>query len=209
MTELEAVNKLLSVIGEAPIDKLADISDNEITDASLARKTLHEINRDVQSEGWLWNTEVDVALSADIDGSYQLPSNALRADFSPNRYPYSQYVMRGLRVYDRAARTYNIAANNDNAPVVVDHMVLELPWEELPHPAQDYISIRAGRIYSDRYINSNVIFQFTVQDEEYSRAQLMRAEEASLSSNLLWGNDRNMAQGIGYIPAMGQRYRMN
>ena len=209
MTELEAVNKLLSVIGEAPIDKLADISDNEITDASLARKTLHEINRDVQSEGWLWNTEVDVALSADIDGSYQLPSNALRADFSPNRYPYSQYVMRGLRVYDRAARTYNIAANNDNAPVVVDHMVLELPWEELPHPAQDYISIRAGRIYSDRFINSNVIFQYTVQDEEYSRAQLMRAEEASLSSNLLWGNDRNMAQGIGYIPAMGQRYRMN
>jgi hypothetical protein len=209
MTELEAVNKLLSVIGEAPIDKLADITDNEISDASLARKTLHEINRDVQSEGWLWNTEVDVPLSADKDGGYELPPNALRADFSPNRYPYSQYVMRGLRVYDRAARTYNIGANNDNAPVVVDHMVLELPWDELPHPAQDYITIRAGRIYSDRYINSNVIFQFSVQDEEYSRAQLMRAEEASLSSNLLWGNDRSMGQGISYIPAMGQRHRMN
>ena len=209
MTELEAVNKLLSVIGEAPVDKLADISDNEISDASLARKTLQEINRDVQSEGWLWNTEVDVPLSVNTKGEYDLPSNALRADFSPNRYPYSQYIVRGLRVYDRAARTYNIGANNDNAPVVVDQMVVELPWEELPHPAQDYITIRAGRIYSDRFINSNVIFSFSVQDEEYSRAQLMRAEEASLSSNLLWGNDRSMGQGMGYIPAMGTRHRMN
>ena len=128
MTELEAVNKLLSVIGEAPIDKLADISTNEISDASLARKTLHEINRDVQSEGWLWNTEVDVPLSVNKDGEYDLPANALRANFSPNRYPYSQYIVRGLRVYDRMARTYAIGPNNDNAPVVVDHMVLELPW---------------------------------------------------------------------------------
>ena len=209
MTELEAVNKLLSVIGEAPIDKLADITTNEISDASLARKTLHEINRDVQSEGWLWNTEVDVPLSVNNDGEYDLPANALRANFSPNRYPYSQYIVRGLRVYDRMARTYAIGPNNDNAPVVVDHMVLELPWDELPHPAQDYITIRAGRIYSDRYINSNVIFSFSVQDEEYSRAQLVRAEESSLSNNLLWGNDRSMGQGIGYIPAMGQRHRMN
>lgn len=209
MTELEAVNKLLSVIGEAPIDKLADTTTNEISDASLARKTLQEISRDVQSEGWLWNTETDVPLSVNNDGEYDLPSNALRANFSPNRYPTSQYIVRGLRVYDRAARTYNIGASNDNAPVVVDHMVLELPWDELPHPAQDYITIRAGRIYSDRFINSNVIYSFSVQDEEYSRAQLVRAEESSLSNNLLWGNDRSMGQGIGYIPAMGQRHRMN
>ena len=209
MTELEAVNKLLSVIGEAPIDKLADISDNEISDASLARKTLHEINRDVQAEGWLWNTEVDVPLSPNNSSEYVLPGNTLRADFSPNRYPCSQYVTRGNRVYDRAARTYKIAASNGDAPLVVDHMVLELPWDELPHPAQDYISIRAGRIYSDRYINSNIVYAFSVGDEEYSRAQLMRAEEASLSSNLLWGNDRSMGQGIGYIPAMGQQHRMN
>ena len=51
MTELEAVNILLSVIGEAPVDKLGDKNKNEITDASLARRTLNEVSRDVQSEG--------------------------------------------------------------------------------------------------------------------------------------------------------------
>ena len=39
MTELEAVNILLAVIGEAPVDKLSDTAKNEITDASLARRT--------------------------------------------------------------------------------------------------------------------------------------------------------------------------
>ena len=207
MTELEAVNTLLSIIGEAPIDKLADIKANEITDASLARKTLKEVSRDVQAEGWLFNTENEVSVSVDTQGEYPLPENALRCDFSPNRYANSQLVARGNRIYDRSARTFEI--DNSNEPIVIDQVVMELDWEELPHAAQQYISIRSGRIYSDRYINSNVIFSYTVQDESYSRAQLVRFEEASLSSNLLWGNDRHMGQGNGYIPAMGTRYRMN
>jgi hypothetical protein len=207
MTELEAVNTLLSIIGEAPIDKLADISDNEITDASLARKTLQEVSRDVQAEGWLFNTDNEVSVSVNNAGQYVLPENALRADFSPNRYPNSNLVARGNRIYDRSNRTFDI--DNDNAPLVIDQVVMELSWDELPHAAQQYISIRSGRIYSDRYINSNVIFSYTVADESYSRAQLVRFEEASLSSNLLWGNDRHMPQGLGYIPALGTRYRMN
>ena len=52
MTELEAINTLLSVIGEAPIDNLSDMTTNEITDSGLARKTLQEVDRDVQAEGW-------------------------------------------------------------------------------------------------------------------------------------------------------------
>ena len=209
MTELEAVNTLLSIIGEAPIDKLADISTNEISDASLARKTLGEVDRDVQAEGWLWNTETEVAVNVNNAGEYPIPSNALRCDFSPNRYPSSQLVARGNRIYDRSNRTYEIGESNDDAPIVIDQVVMQLDWEELPHAAQQYIAIRAGRIFSDRYINSNVIFSYTVSDESYARAQLIRAEEASLSSNLLWGNDRGMPQGNSFIPATGTRYRVN
>ena len=54
MTELEAINTLLSVIGEAPIDSLSDVTVNEITDSALARRTLQETSRDVQAEGWSW-----------------------------------------------------------------------------------------------------------------------------------------------------------
>ena len=207
MTELEAINTLLSVIGEAPIDKLSDISANEISDSALARKTLAEVNRDVQAEGWTFNTEYEVSLPKDTENQYKLPANSLRCDFSPNRYPHSQYVARGNRVYDRQDRTFDIALKNGGADVVVDQVVFQLPWDELPHQAQQYMTIRAARIYSDRFINSNVIYTYTVQDESYARGQLMRSEESMLSNNLLWGNDRGMSQGLGYVPATGTRYR--
>jgi hypothetical protein len=206
MTELEAVNTLLSVIGEAPVDKLSDISINEITDSSLARKTLGEVSRDVQAEGWSWNTDWNVPLTKTVANEFVLPGNTLSTQFSPNRYPDKQYVQRGLKVYDRAQRTFAFGAGMTSA-LIVDYVVSQLNWDELPHTAQQYITIRAARIYSDRYLNSNAIYTYTAQDEEYARAMLIRDEERGLSNNLLWGNDRGVGQGIGYIPSDGLRYR--
>ena len=206
MTELEAVNTLLSVIGEAPVDKLSDITFNEITDSALARKTLAEVSRDVQAEGWSWNTDWNVELTKTSTNEFVLPSNTLSCLFSPNRYPDKQYVIRGLKVYNRAKRTFAFGADLNTA-LIVDHVISQLVWDEIPHTAQQYIVIRAARIYSDRYLNSNAIYTYTAQDEEYARAMLMRDEERHLDSNLLWGNDRGMGQGMGYIPADGLRYR--
>jgi hypothetical protein len=206
MTELDAVNTLLSVIGEAPVDKLSDITINEITDSALARKTLSEVSRDVQAEGWSWNTDRNVELTKTTSNEFVLPSNILSCLFSPNRYPDRQYVARGLKVYNRALRTFAFGADM-SAPLVVDHVISQLEWEEIPHTAQQYIVIRAARIYSDRYLNSNAIYAYTAQDEEYARAMLIRDEERHLDSNLLWGNDRGAGQGIGFIPSDGLRYR--
>jgi hypothetical protein len=36
---------------------------------------------------------------------------------------------------------------------------------------------------------------------------LIRDEERHLNNNLLWGNDRGMGSGLGYIPAEGTRFR--
>ena len=206
MTELEAVNTLLSVIGEAPVDKLSDITINEITDSALARKTLNEVSRDVQAEGWSWNTDQNVELAKTSANEFVLPANTLSCLFSPNRYPDKQYVIRGLKVYNRAKRTFAFGADI-TAPLIVDHVISQLKWDEVPHTAQQYIVIRGARIYSDRYLNSNAIYTYTAQDEEYARAMLIRDEERHLDNNMLWGNDRGMGQGMGYIPAEGLRYR--
>ena len=209
MTELEAVNTLLSVIGEAPVSSLSDTGVNTISDAALANRTLKEVSRDVQSEGWQFNTDQAVSISRDAQKHYPLPGNVLVATFSPNRYADMQYVVRGSLVYDRINQTYEIGPDTGAQPLIIDTMICQLDWDLLPHVAQQYITIRAARIYSDRFINSNVIFTYTSQDEAYARSQLIRAEERQLNNNLLWGNDRNMGQGIGYIPAMGQRFRSN
>ena len=205
MTFLEAINTLLSVIGEAPVSSLSDVGSNTISDAALASRTLKEVDRDVQAEGWQFNTDEYVQLQKDASNHFPIPGNVLRASFSPNRYADCQFVVRGKRVYNKAKQTYEI----DEETLIVDKMVVQLDWDELSHAAQQYITIRAARIYSDRFINSNVIYTYTSQDEQYARSQMIRAEEESLSNNLLWGNDRGVGQGIGYIPAAGQRYRFN
>ena len=209
MTELDSINTLLAVIGEAPISQFSDLEANEITDSALAQRTLIEVNTDVQAEGWSWNTDNGVNIPPDAVYEYPLPSNAIRATFSPNRYADCPYVARGNRVWDRNAKTYKIASTENPQNIVVDTMVMKLNWDELPHQAQQYITIRAARIYSDRFINSNVIFTYTAQDEEYARAQLIRAEESTLYDNLLWGNNRQIGQGNGFIPAQGRLYRRN
>jgi hypothetical protein len=207
--ELEAVNILLSVIGEAPVDSLSDITVNEITDSALARKTLHEVARDVQAEGWSWNTDHGVKYTLDSQNQVPIPATALKVVFSGSRYGDMPYVVRGMRVYDRNRQTYDIALSAGDGPVVAEEVVTQLEWDYLPHAAQQYIVIRAARIYSDRYLNSNAIYVYTAQDEQYARSMLIRAEERNGGDNLLYGNDLGIGQGISYLPVQGLRYRSN
>ena len=205
MTELEAVNTLLSVIGEAPIDKLSDTTVNEITDASLARRTLTEVRRDVQAEGWSWNTQFGVKLTPNSDNKFDLTSNTLAITFYPDAYPARQYVQRGMLVYDRMKRKFDFG--DEVEEITISEQVLNLDWDELPHQAQQYITIRSARLYADRYVNSNAIFVYTSGDEEYARAMLIRSEERHQDSNLLWGNDLGIDQGGGYFPVAGLKHR--
>ena len=77
-TELEAVNIILSGIGEAPVNSLSDMT----ADVSLARNILAEISRETQTEGWQWNTEDDYPLTPDAaKGEIKLPPTAIRVHF--------------------------------------------------------------------------------------------------------------------------------
>ena len=204
MTELEAINTLLSVIGEAPIDSLSDITVNEITDSALARRTLNEVSRDVQAEGWSWNTDNNVTFNIDVSNEIKLPASALKVVFPS--VGDGNYVARGLRVYDRNRQSYDMT---DVESVTATQVVTQLDWEEMPHAAQQYIAIRAARIYSDRFLNSDAIYVYTTNDEQYARSMLIRSEEREGGDNLLYGNNLGIGQGIGYLPVQGMRYRRN
>ena len=106
------------------------------------------------------------------------------------------------------SQRYDFGSVINNAPITAAKVVSQLPWDELPHAAQQYITIRSARIFSDRYVASSIVFTYTVADEDQARTMLIRSEENTLNNNLLWGNDRGATQGIGYIPAGGTRYRV-
>lgn len=214
MTELQAVNTILATIGEAGVSSLAS-NTNEITDASLALRTLREVATDVQAEGWTWNTDLDVEIAATAANVYVVPGDTLSVKFSPNDYPYSQYVLRGLRIYDKLEHRFDFAALINSQALLARQVIKALygsadwVWADLPHAAQQYITVRAARIFSDRYVASSVVFTYTAADEDQARTLLIRSEESNLNSNLLWGNDRGVAAGLGYVPVATTRFRFN
>ena len=206
MTELEAVNTILATIGESPVTSLTQTA-NAITDSALAKRTLDEISTDVQSEGWSWNTQRSVKIEANAQNVYVVPASTLSVQFSPNDYPTSPYVLRGLRIYDCYRQRFDFGAVNNQEDLWAAQVIQKLDWTDLPHAAQQYIMVRAARIFSDRYVASSVVFTYTVADEDQARTLLIRAEESTLNNNLLWGNDRGAGQGNGYVPAIGTLYR--
>ena len=79
MTELEAVNVLLTTIGESPVSTL---SGNQVVDDAIAQQVLLEVSREVQSMGWHFNTDIRVELSPAIDTFIYVPTDTARIDIT-------------------------------------------------------------------------------------------------------------------------------
>lgn len=139
MTELDALNDMLSVIGESPVASLDEA--NSVPDAQIALSILRKSSRAVQEKGWGWNTEEGYRLAPDTDGNINLPPNTLEVDPSD---PTLDYIERGGKLYDRTKQTFNIGA-----AVNVDIAFL-YDFADLPSKARKYIAAVAGKIFQAR-----------------------------------------------------------
>ena len=167
-TKLEAVNIMLSTIGENPVNSLT----SGLVDAELAETILASVSKAVQSEGWNFNTEKKVSFSADSSGHIILPANILRADATVEADALD-LVQRGLKMYDKKNHTYNI-----NKAVNLD-TIIELEFEILPEVARRYITLKAARIFQDRVVGSETLHKFNQEDELMAYNQLKDFEADS------------------------------
>lgn len=179
-TELEAVNIMLSVIGESPISSLA--AGSAVADAVTAQQTLSEVNRAVQSKGWHFNTDKEFTLSPEaFTGEIRVPTNTLRVDTVTDDREVDA-VLRGQRLYDRKNHTYVFSK-----ALKVDLVVL-LSFDEIPETARHYITIRAARIFQSRVVGAESLFSFTQIDERDALVAFKKAEGITGDYNILTGN---------------------
>lgn len=189
-SKLSAVNTLLAIIGEAPVNSL----NPPLTgDASLAERTLDEISREVQGAGWSWNTMLYDSIPLDANtGQSQLPGNTLAVRFNPLTYPSQRFVLRGLRLFDRVKNTFDlrtslgVAMTGNNSDLVAE-LVEELVWDSIPETGRRYIMIRAGRIFANRAVTSSSIESYTQEDEENALQILKRTEDMAQNYNFISG----------------------
>ena len=178
-TEIEAVNIMLAAIGEAPINSLTGTVP---VDVRLAQSTLNEVNKEVQSEGWSFNTEINVELTRDGDDQVALSSNVLRVD--PNVYDHADIdaIQIGLKLYDRKNHRYTFTED------LKCTIVYFRTFDDIPEPAKRYINIKAARIFVDRLVGDEGLRTFTQQDEVRARAILMETDLNNADHNLLRGD---------------------
>ena len=178
-TELEAINIMLAAIGEAPINSLTDTLP---VDARTAQNTLTEVNKEVQSEGWSFNTEIDVTLTRDGSNQINLPINILRVDANIPQHPTIAPIQRGLKLYDRQNNKYEF--DDDLICTVVYYR----DFDEITEQARRYINIKAARIFVDRLIGDQGLRTYTQEDETRARAILTESDYANADHNLLRGD---------------------
>lgn len=171
MTELEAVNVLLTTIGEAPVNTL---SGNQVTDVTIAKQVLNEVSREVQSQGWHFNTEPKVKLSRNLDNEIAVPADTARID--SNEY---NVVIREGKLFDLDERKFTFESN------IEADIVFYRDFEVLPDVAKKYITTRAARIYSDRMINSETMHRMLAKDEQSALIDLKEFEGDTGDYNMM------------------------
>tara|TARA_R110002072_G_scaffold6389_7_gene37730 strand:- start:4641 stop:5267 length:627 start_codon:yes stop_codon:yes gene_type:complete len=158
-TQLQAVNILLSTIGEAPVSSLS----SGLLDAETAETLINEVSRNVQSMGWNFNTELNLTISPNAAGEVVLPVEYVRADLAQSltkfRSSTEEYILRGQKMYDKVKHSYTISK-----PLKLDIITL-LSFTNLPEVARRYITAKASRIFQERVVGSDTLSAMNRQDE--------------------------------------------
>ena len=166
--ELPAVNEILAAVGQAPVTTL----DQTNPDVAIAYDTLINVSREVQAEGWTFNTEEFYELTPDGNGEIVIANNILQLDLHDEKDNQYETVRRNGKLYDKVKHTYDWSTWDK----VACDIVWLFDWVDLPRPIQDYIVARAAAIVSSRIVGDAQQYQILSQKEAWNRAQAMEYE---------------------------------
>lgn len=165
-TKLQAINTMLSTVGEPPINSLT----SQRADALIAQSILDEVCRDVQSYGWQFNISENVEMTPETSTGYiYVGDSIVRVDMDPAYLNYD-VVIRGNRLFNRIGNTYVFQE------VLKTVQVYLMDFDEMPEVAKRYCTIRAARVFQDRMVGSEKIHGFTLQDEIQALARMTEYE---------------------------------
>lgn len=191
-TRLNAINQMLSGIGQAPVVSL-DAANPEL---ALALDILEAVNQEVQGEGWHFNTEINYPLTADISGQIAVPQNILSiSDNKTSNSQKFQTVLRNGKLYDKLAHTYQFVPGE----TINCDIVWLFDFEDLPQPFKNYIIQRATRVFASRALGSTEMVNFNAQDEGILRANCL-AYDTNTSEVNIFGVESGQNFYVSYTP---------
>ena len=180
-TELDAVNSILMSVGETPVNTLTVQS----PEVAIAQKTLRQVCREVQAEGWSYNTENQYPIDLDTNNQCIIPNNVLQLDLNIFEHGKDYDIVRRsdngvMKVYDKKNHTFTF----ENCSKLYFDIIWMLDFEDLPQTFKDYITTRASRIASNRMVNSQPSAKLLEADEAAARAAAVQYEMQQSDHNI-------------------------
>ena len=163
---------------------------------ALALAILDSVSREVQGEGWHFNTEINYPFTADTNGEIAIPQDVLSLtdNKTANSQKY-QTVLRGGKLYDKLAHTYEFVPGE----TINCDVVWLFDFEDLPQPFKDYITQRATRVFAGRALGSQEMVTFNAQDETILRSNCL-AYDTSTSEVNIFGLESGQNFYVSYTP---------
>ena len=142
-------------------------------DVAIALNTLREVSREIQSEGWSFNKELDYPITPDSNNEVNIANNVLQMDLNRT---YTQNIdrdsiNRGGKLYDKKKHSYKWT----DETLYVD-ITWYFDWVNIPDPIQAFIVARAASVVSSRIIGDCNQYQMLQQKEAFARAMAMEYE---------------------------------
>jgi len=168
-TELDAVNSILMSVGESSVNTLT-VQSPEVT---IAQSTLRQVCREVQAEGWKFNTENEYPITLDSNNHCLIPNNVLQIDLNHFKHLNDFDVVKRndsgtMKLYDLLEHRYNFE-NTSEGKLYVD-IIWMIDFEDIPQVFKDYITQRASRIAANRMVNDPTLAESMATDEALARS---------------------------------------
>ena len=178
MSELEAVNLLLSAIGEAAVSSLETATTVEVTQA---KNLLSNVNRAAQQKGWHFNTEWDVVLTRDSDNRIPL-SESILSVYQPGQLMTIRGRSGSMYAYDLDNNTFTWTKNLNNAVTIT-----LLDFVDTPNTFRQYVTTRAARIFKEEIIGQVSAETVNRQEEAEAYADLLDDDAERSGLNVAYG----------------------
>ena len=198
-TELDAVNSILMSVGESPVNTLSVQS----PEVAIAQKTLQQVCREILSEGWKFNTETQYPITLNTNNECIIPNNVLQIDLNRYRHPDAFDTIRktdnGIqKLYDLHDHTFEFT-NTSGGKIYVD-VVWMLDFNDIPQVFQDYITVRASRIASNRMVNNPEAAELIAADEAQARAVALEYDTVQGDYNIFNNQEGRTNASTVYRP---------
>ncbi|ATI16342.1 tail protein [Caulobacter phage Lullwater] len=170
LSELDVINDMLATLGESPLNDLSE--DHPLVAAG--RRTLRVVSTREQAKKWWFNTEL-LTLTPDPDKNIYVPGDTISVDTKDSR----DYAQRGRRLYNLTTGSYQF-----NSKVSI-RLVREIPFEDLPVSAADYIATAAILSFCSSYDADQAKVRQLKEDRSIAWATLNAEHIRYKKTNLL------------------------